>query len=147
MSKFMQALLSGLFFAFFVDFFFFLGIQQNYIDFYKIDLYYNILFADNQNIIIYLILTSLFGYLVIYGKNAKLTIGIIGGVFTLSLLTLIAPIGHAAGEQLFKKENVTLKSKRHEYIGDIYYDGRKTITFYDKEVQKMLIIHKKDLVQ
>ena len=50
MSKLIQALLTGIFITFILDFFIFLGIKQNYIDFYEIDVYYNILFADHQNI-------------------------------------------------------------------------------------------------
>jgi len=50
MSKLIQAFLAGIFFTFFLDFFIFLGILLHYINFYEIDLYYNILFADNQNI-------------------------------------------------------------------------------------------------
>ena len=52
MSKLVQAFLSGAFFTFFLDFFLFLGMKLNYIDYYKIDLYYNPFFADNQNILI-----------------------------------------------------------------------------------------------
>ena len=50
MSKSVQALLSGLFITFLLDFFLFLGIFQNYIRVHEIDLYYNILFVDNQSI-------------------------------------------------------------------------------------------------
>ena len=55
MNKLFQAFLTGVFFTFILDFFLFLGIFLNYIKYYEIDLYYNILFADHQNIYIYLI--------------------------------------------------------------------------------------------
>ena len=69
MSKIVQALLVGMLVTFILDFFLFLGIFLNYINPLEIDLYYNILFADNQNIYIYTFFTLLFGYLVMYAKS------------------------------------------------------------------------------
>jgi hypothetical protein len=69
MTKLFQAFLTGAFFTFILDFFLFLGMKLNYIDKHNIDLYYNIFFADNQNIFIYGFFTLLIGYLVIYVAN------------------------------------------------------------------------------
>ncbi|WP_455756624.1 hypothetical protein [Sulfurimonas sp.] len=147
MSKLVQALLGGMFFTFILDFFIFLGIKLHYIDFYKIDLYYNILFADNQNIFIYAFFTLLFGFIITYIDNYKLSIAIIGSLSILALLTLIPPIGHKVGEIIFVQKNINLKDSRHTYIGDIYYDGRDKITFYDYELQKIITLNKKELKQ
>lgn len=146
MSKFFQAFLSGAFFTFLVDFFFFLGIKLHYIDFYNIDVYYNILFADHQNVYVYLLFTTIFGFLITYVGNMKLNFIVIGGSFLLSLTTAIEPIGHKVGTMLLQKNNVNYKTKKHSYIGDVLYDGRKQITFYDYEVKKILILNKKDLL-
>jgi len=54
MSKIVQMILSGMFFTFILDFFLFLGVKETYIDSHGIKLYYNILFADNQNIFIFI---------------------------------------------------------------------------------------------
>ena len=145
MSKLVQAFLSGLFFTFFLDFFIFLGIKLHYIDFYEIDLYYNILFWDNQNMFIYLIFTLIIGYLVIYVNSNKIKLTIIGTLFLLSFSTLIKPIGYFVGEMMFMQKNKTLKENKHSYTGDVYYSGRKNITFYDYRLDKIILLNKNDL--
>ena len=99
MSKFFQALLSGMFFTFILDFFLFLGIKFHYIDYYGIDLYYNILFADHQNLWIFLFFTVLIGYVTLY-TNIRLALIVVGSLFILSFSTLISPIGKAVGEYI-----------------------------------------------
>ncbi|MDH4943498.1 hypothetical protein [Sulfurimonas sp. C5] len=144
MSKFFQALLSGMFFTFILDFFLFLGIKLNYIDYYEIDLYYNILFADNQDFLIFLFFTLLIGYVTLY-TNIKLALVFVGSLFLLSFATLIAPIGNSVGAYMLSKENVILQTSRFSYHGDILYNGRKTVTFYDTELQKIIILDKKKI--
>ncbi len=145
MSKAIQALLSGMFFTFFLDFFIFLGIKQNYIDFYEIDLYYNILFADHQNIYIFFILSIMLGFIITYINKAKVSIAIIGFLSILSLLTLVPTIGYFVGKSMLMTQNTTLKNNKYSYHGDIYYDGRDTITFYDYELKKIILLNKKEL--
>jgi hypothetical protein len=144
MSKMIQAIFTGILFTFILDFFFFLGIKLNYIDFYNIDLYYNILFADNQNIFLYALLSALFGFLIIYANN---TITIIITLFAsiLTLSTLIAPIGHTLGEFVLMQKDTQLIDEKHIYRGDIYYNGRTQITFYDKKIGKMIVLEKNRL--
>ena len=144
MSKLIQALLSGMLFTFFLDFFLFLGIKLNYIDFYEIDVYYNILFADNQNIYIYMILSVFFGTLIMYVSN-KITLIILAFFSLLTALTLIPSFGLALGDILLKKENIKLENSRYIFIGDIYYNGRKKITFYDYELKKTIKINRENL--
>jgi len=145
MSKFVQAILSGIFFTFILDFFIFLGIKLNYIDFYQIDVYYNILFADHQNIFIFTIFSFILGAVVIYIKSNKVSIILIGVMFLLTLSTLFQSVGHFVGEKMLMKKNTTLKDSRYTYVGNIYYNGRKTITFYDYELKKIILLNKKDL--
>jgi hypothetical protein len=141
MSKFFQLLLSGMFFTFFIDFFLFLGMKINYIDKYNIPLYYNIFFVDNQNIFIFLLFSIILGYIIIYGSN-KLTIFIITPLFLLSLSTLKVPIGHALGELILMKKDVSLQTDKFSYHGDIIYNGRKSLSFYDYKIKKVLTIQK-----
>lgn len=145
MSKAVQAFLSGVFFTFFIDFFLFLGMKLNYIDYYKIDLYYNPFFADNQNIYIYLLFSIFFGALITYIENTKMNLIIIGGFFLLSLSTFIHPIGHKIASILLMEKNVTYHDSRYVYKGDLYYNGRTQITFYDYELKKIITLNKKDL--
>lgn len=145
MSKVVQALLSGMFFTFIIDFFLFLGIFQNYIRVYEIDLYYNILFADNQSMILFALFTIILGYLSIY-QNAKLAIIVIGTLSILSLSTLITPIGNALGEVVLMKKDVTLNTERFSYTGDILYDGRNTINLYDYKLDKIINLEKNKII-
>jgi len=142
MSKLFQALLSGVFFTYFIDFFFFLGIKINYIDFFKIDIYYNILFADAQDIYIFTFLTLFLGYITIYMRSTFIKVFVVGSLFALSALTLIEPIGYSIGEKLFMKKDITLQDKKHTFIGDIRYIKRDGIVFYDKEIDKQIILEK-----
>ncbi len=144
MSKIVQALLVGMLVTFILDFFLFLGIFLNYINPLEIDLYYNILFADNQNIYIYTFFTLLFGYLVMYAKSF-LSLSIISFFSLLALLTLITPVGKFLGEKLLKQENIELKTAKFSYRGDILYIGRTKVTFYDYKLDKILNLTKKNL--
>ena len=145
MSKIVQALLTGMFFTFFIDFFIFLGILLNYINFYEINVYYNILFVDNQNIYLFFLVSSILGFLVVYINNNKISMGVIGLLSILAFSTIIPDVGHTVGEMLLKTKSTTLKDSKHTYYGDIYYDGRKQITFYDYELKKTILLNKKDL--
>jgi len=147
MTKFIQAFLTGIFFTFLLDFFIFLGIKHHYIDFYEIDLYYNILFADHQNIYIFIITSALIGFIFTYINNIKLSLIVIGSLSILSLSTLIPSIGHSIGEMILMKKNVIYKDSKYTYIGDVYYNGRTKITFYDYELKKTIFLNKKDLIK
>ena len=147
MSKLIQALLTGIFITFILDFFIFLGIKQNYIDFYEIDIYYNILFVDNQNIFIFILSSIILGLFVSYVNNKKIVLIILSFLSIISLSTLLSSVGYSIGSNFIMKKNQTLKNKNHIFIGDIYYNGRKSITFYDYELQKIIILEKKDLIK
>ena len=144
MNKLFQALLVGMLTTFILDFFLFLGVFIHYVRPLEIPLYYNILFADNQNIFLFAFFTLLFGYVAVYTKG-KIALGVIALFALLSFSSLTAPIGELLGEALFKQENVHLKNTKFTYHGDILYIGRKEVTFYDYELQKVLHINKQNL--
>jgi len=145
MTKLFQALLSGLFFTFILDFFIILGIKINYIEVHNIDVYYNILFADHQNIFIFLFFSIIIGYLITYTSTKSMIIGV-GIFFLIAFSTLIPPVGEKAGEMLLLKKDVTLKTTRFTYHGDVYYDGRKAINMYDYKLKKVIILDKNKVV-
>jgi len=147
MNRAIQALLTGMFITFILDFFLFLGVLLNYINFYDIDLFYNILFADNQNGYLFFGLSILLGYIVVYVNNYKISLITVGVLSSLVLLTLIEGIGHGVGEAMFMKKNSVLNGSKRVYTGDILYDGRQNITFYDYKLNKIIKIDKKDLKQ
>ncbi len=145
MIKLIQAFLSGIFFTFILDFFLFLGIKLHYIDYYEIDLYYNILFADHQCLLLYLIMSALLGYLTIYLQRPKVAALILAGLFGIVLLTLIPPVGNSIGKMVLLEKDQTLKDDRFTYHGDLYYDGRDDVYIFDNELQKIIKLQKKDL--
>ena len=145
MSKFFQALFSGMFITFILDFFLFLGIKENYIDFYEIDVYYNILFADHQNVYIFFVLTMLLGFIVTYINNTKLSLSIILLLAIIPFSSLIPSVGYKIGEMMFMSKDVTLKDSKYTYVGDIYYIGRDDIIFYDKEIKKQIKLKKESI--
>lgn len=147
MNKLIQALLTGMFIVFILDFFLFLGIFINYIDFYKVDLYYNILFADNQNLYLFFGLSIVLGFLVLYLKNYKISLSIIAVLSIATLSTLTQDIGRSLGEDMLMTKNTTLKTQKHLYVGDIIYEGRQKITFYDYNFKKTVVLDKKDLIK
>lgn len=145
MSKLIQAFLSGMFITFLLDFFLFLGIFQNYIRVHEIDLYYNILFADNQSLILFLLFSIVLGYISLY-QSTKIALVTIGILSILSLSTLITPIGNSVAEMILMKKDVLIKMQKYSYRGDILYDGRKYITFYDYRFEKILELEKNKII-
>jgi len=145
MSKIVQAFLSGMFITFLLDFFLFLGIFQNYIRVHDIDLYYNILFADNQCLVLYILFSIGLGYISLYQKTkiALITIGILA---LLSVSTLISPIGNSVAELMLMKKDVLINMQKYSYRGDILYDGRRYITFYDYKFEKVLKLEKNKII-
>ncbi len=139
-TKLVTAFITGVFFTFFLDFFFILGLFLNYIQAQEIDVYYNVLFADNQNIFIYMIGVVIFGYLFIFLKNTKIA----ASVFLLSLIMVnlmqIPSIGKYVGIALFKKDNQIINKDKHQYIGHIVYKGRYSVWFYDNELKNIIEI-------
>ena len=146
MSKLVQALLVGFLITLILDGFVFIGMHVNYINYHEIDLFYKPFFMNNQNIYIFVAISIILGSIVTYINNDKFSAIIIGILFTLSLSTLIAPVGHALGEMMFMTKGVTLKDNKHIYNGNIYYDGKTQIIFFDTDVNKMITINKKDLL-
>jgi len=147
MNRAIQALLTGMFITFILDFFLFLGLFLNYINFYDIDLFYNILFADNQNGYLFFTLSIVIGYIAVYINNYKVSLITVGVLSSLVLLTLIEGVGHSVGEAMFMKKNSVLNGSNRVYTGDILYNGREEITFYDYKLNKIIKIDKKDLKQ
>lgn len=145
MTRLVQAFLSGIFFTFILDFFIILGVKINYIDPHGIDVYYNILFADHQNIFVFLFFTIIIGYLITY-STTKIALISITMMFVLAFSTLIPPIGLRVGEALLMQKDATIRTDKFSYHGDIYYNGRKKITFYDYKLKKVIILDKNKVI-
>ncbi|MDQ7068088.1 MAG: hypothetical protein Q9M40_09010 [Sulfurimonas sp.] len=64
----------------------------------------------------------------------------------LSLSTLIPPIGSSLGEVLLMKSDVEIHMSKYSYKGDILYDGRDKVTFYDYNFKKVLNLDKNKII-
>ncbi len=141
-TKLITALIAGMFFTFFLDFFFILGLFLNYIQAQGIDVYYNVLFADHQSFLLFVVGVLFFGYLFVFFKNMKVS----SIIFVLSLiavnLTQIPDVGKWVGEMIFMQENQVLTEGKHTYIGKVIYEGRQSLWFYDEELQEILQLPK-----
>ena len=69
----------------------------------------------------------------------------------LSILSIVAiaplfsSIGERLGRAMFIKKDLTYHDAKHTFRGDLYYDGRTTIHFYDNDLKRIIILQKKDL--
>jgi len=144
-SKLGSAFLAGMFFTFFLDFFFILGLFLNYIQAQDIDVYYNVLFADHQSFLLFFIGIIIFGYLFLFFYSTKIAILIFGVCFALVNLTQIPSIGYRVGEMMFAQENKILNEGKHTYIGKIVYEGRDKIWFFDEALDKMIEFKKENI--
>lgn len=141
-NKVITAFFTGVFFAFFLDFFFILGLFLNYIKAQDIDIYYNVLFADHQDFFLFFTVAGLLGYLFIFFRNSKIAVLIFFAALVLVNLTQIPSIGKGVGEMLFSKENQIISSGKQTFIGTLVYEGRDKIWFRDDELQKIITIQK-----
>jgi hypothetical protein len=94
-----------------------------------------------------MIVSALLGFIITYINSIKLSLVVVGFLSILSLSTLIAPIGHSLGEMMLMNKNVTYNDSKYTYTGDVYYNGRTKITFYDYELKKIILLNKKDLMK
>ncbi len=144
MSKIIQIILVGVFFTFIADFFFFLGIKLHYIDVLGIEVYYNVLFVDNQKWYIFFGVSLIVGLLIHY-TPMQVYLPIMILFYFLVFFALYHPVGEALGEWLFMKENVTLHNDKFTFRGDILYIGREKIYFFDKDLNKMIELKKTEI--
>jgi len=147
MKDLVLALLVGSIVTFIFDFFIFLGMKLHYIDLHNIEVYFNTFFADNQNFLLFLFFSLLYGFLIVYIKNVKLILITLLFSALCSFSTLLYPVGSTLAHSLFMQKDVTLKYKQRLYNGDIYYDGRDMITFYHYKLEKIIQLDKKDITQ
>jgi hypothetical protein len=125
--KLFNALFFGAVFVLLLDFLIFVGLKLNYFDYYGIDIYFNTLFADNQQWLFLFIAAIMLGYAMLYLRGNAFFDRIYILLVLLSALTFYPPIGKALGERLFmqKDRKVTLLGKPMRV--DILYVGRDRI--------------------
>lgn len=132
----------GFIFISILDFLYFIGLKLNYFDFYKIDVYFNVLFVDNQNFYLLLPLSFVVGYMLMYSKLAKQLLKIYVIIIILSAITLYEPIGKSLGETVFLKDNQRFKFGSTTFSGATLYEGRTDIYIYRKDLVKTVKLDK-----
>lgn len=122
-------LISSLFFGFMLilplDFLIFIGFKKHYFDFYKIDLYFNIYFFDNQPFLYLLLISLIFGFLLLYTPLRKFLQLLYILALIASFATLFKPIGKPLGDMVFKKNGVNCTLGKQKFQADLLYKGRK----------------------
>lgn len=146
-SKIINSFFLGLIFVLLLDFLIFIGIKINYIDFYNIKVYYNVLFVDNQSYILFFVLSAFFGYLISNKKSTRVFAYIYIFLVFVALSTLYSPIGKSLGELLFQKNSLSFKVGKITFKGDLLYRGRKQTYIYRKDINKVIKLSNKDLLQ
>jgi len=144
-NKLATAFIAGIFFAFFLDFFFILGLFLNYIQAQDINVYYNVLFADHQSYLIFFSLVAIFGYLFIFFPSTKIATIIFGISFAVVNATQIPSVGFYAGQMMFEETDKVIKEGTQTYIGKIVYEGRDKLWFYEEELKKIIEIQKQEI--
>lgn len=141
MSRFVQAILVGVVIVFILDFFLFFGLLQNFIKPNEIDIFFNAMFVDNQNIYLLLVGVLFYGLMVMYSPFTSLTLVVLGVSAIIFLLPIMSKdITKDVAKKLFMQQNVVIKVRQYMYSGDIYYQGRKNTYFYDSEAKKLVKI-------
>jgi hypothetical protein len=128
----------GFIFISILDFLYFIGLQLNYFDFYKIDVYFNVLFFDNQNFYMLIPLSFIVGYILMYSKVSKPFLKLYVIVIILSTTTLYEPIGKSLGETVFLKDNQRFKFGSTTFSGATLYKGRTDIYIYRNDLAKTI---------
>jgi hypothetical protein len=135
----------GFIFISILDFLYFIGLKLNYFDFYKIDVYFNVLFVDNQNFYILVPLALVVGYMLMYSKLAKQFLKIYVIIILLSATTLYEPIGKSLGETVFLKDNQRFKFGSTTFSGSTLYEGRTDIYIYREDLAKTIKLYKNEV--
>jgi len=141
-NRILGSLFMGFIFVSILDFLYFIGLKLNYFDFYKIDVYFNVLFFDNQNFYILIPLAFVVGYMLMYSKLAKQFLKIYVLVIVLSATTLYEPIGKSLGETVFLQDNQRFKFGSTTFSGATLYEGRTNIYIYRTDLAKTIKLTK-----
>ncbi len=142
-NKIISSFFFGLMLILPLDFLLFIGLKKYYFDFYKIDIYFNIYFVDNQPFLVLFISSFILGFFILYTPIRKL----MRVLYVLVLLAFtILPfnsISNQIGKKIFVKKDLKCKLKKVSFNADLLYKSRKH--YYLKKENKTIKILKEDL--
>lgn len=144
MTKAIQAILTGVFFTFILDFILFLGLKLHYIDAYRLDVYFNPFFVDNQNAPLFILFSLFIGWITIYRKSVKSAAIVLSLLLLFSAAPLVPSAGMKIGNALFRQTNIEIKVPPYTYRGDIIYTDRSQLYFYDTDLQRLITLPKEN---
>ena len=147
MKTFFLALFVGMLYMLGVTFFIILSAQLYYLEHYDIHVYYNPLYVDSINLYFYILSSIVIGFVIILANKLFIHLVVASIFFSIAILSFYPPFGYSVGDILYKKRSVTLQSARHTYDGDILYSGRGYYEFFDYELNRKIMIQKKDLLR
>ena len=142
MSKLLSIMIIGSLLALVPFFFFFIGVKINYIDFYEIKEYYNVIFVDQISWKLFGVMALLLGLLFALPKKLYFSGTIFLIVMFLSMATLHDAIGKRAGDRLFSKQKRHIKIGQWTYSGTLLYEGRNHLYLLSDEYNKTLTFQK-----
>ncbi|MDD3323547.1 MAG: hypothetical protein PHN38_00290 [Sulfurospirillaceae bacterium] len=141
-NKFFNSLFIGFVLVLVMDFLYFMGLKLNYFDAYGVDEYFNTLFVDNQNYLIFFLLALIVGYGILYVPFNKFFAKVYLAVLILFFGMFYAPVGKYAGEQQFLVENVRFKVGSTAFSGNLIYEGRKFVYIWRIDIDKKVKLEK-----
>lgn len=138
--KIVSSFLFGLMLILPLDFLIFIGLKKHYFDFYKIDIYFNIYFFDNQPFLYIALISLVFGFLLLYTPLRKplQILYIIALIATFS--TLFEPIGKPLGDKIFRQNNLSCRLGKQTFTADLLYKGRQNYYFKREGIKNSIKI-------
>lgn len=134
--KFLNAFFIGFLLVAGVCFALFVGLKTGYFDYYGVDEYFNVIFADCMPWIVVLPLGFVLGYAVLYSPFRK----ILSFIYALCLLGCLASwndeFGRKIGERLFMKSTILRDLNANEIRVFEIYKSRDRIYYFDKNLNK-----------
>lgn len=145
--KIINAFVFGLALILMIDFLLFIGLKIHYFDALNIQEYFNIYFFDNQPFIIVGASSLVLGFFMLYSPIFRIVQGFYLIFLLLSAGALYEPVGRSMGEKFFLEPNVDFKVGKINFKADILYEGRHHYHVKRKEIEKTIMLSKKDAVR
>ncbi len=145
MSKLFSSFFFGLMLVLPLDFLVFIGLKKHYFDFYRIDVYFNAYFSDNQPFLYLAIGSFVLGFFALYTPVRKF----VRFLYVLALLAscsaLYEDVGNEIGKRLFLQKELSCHFGSQDFVADMLYEGRKFYFLKREGIDKTIKIAKDEL--
>ncbi len=145
LNRLFSSFIFGLLLVLPLDFLLFIGLKKYYFDFYKIDVYFNIYFYDNQPFLLLFLISLVLGFFILYTPIRKF-IRVLYLIILLCFCSMLfKPFAKQIGHELFYKKDLTCKLGKQEFKADLLYEGRRHYYLKRKNTKKAIKIPKQSL--